>query len=463
MRSEYRLAFHYLKLVPALFILLVGASALHGQTKQILAWQNNLAAIQNTPAADLESQKDAVSQIRTGVEFWLKLHPGTTVQLQSAPPQPWNSEQILQQVSVLRDAIEAILKEDPNRSFELGVTEISVTAETSPLSPITDSVSHSDIENLHATNVTQALQNLPGVSIDHKSSRNQSGVMIRGFDTRQVGLYLDGIPIYVPYDGYADISRFLASDIYTIEVAKGYSSPLLGPNGLGGAVNMVTKQPEKKFEGDGSFGRGSGGALETGIHFGSRWQKAFIRGGMDWVQSDYFPLSGNFTLNTLQPTYNRVNSDQRDIRYNGRFGYTPNSQDQYVFTYTKQKSDYGVPPYAGNDPKNNKVKYWDWAYWNRDSYYFNSNTHLGESSALKIRAFWDIYPNRLNMFNSPTYSSQRGQGSSEYDDHSKGLSAELSSRMFPRHALGVSGSFKSDVHKERSINVDNKGKVTVEP
>ena len=82
--------------------------------------------------------------------------------------------------------------------------------------------------------------------------------MIRGFDTRQVGMYLDNIPIYVPYDGYADISRFLASDIYTIEVAKGYSSPLLGPNGLGGAINLVTKQPEKKFEGDGSFGTGSG-------------------------------------------------------------------------------------------------------------------------------------------------------------------------------------------------------------
>ena len=113
MRSEYRLAFHYLKLVPALFILLVGASALHGQTKQLLTWRSNLAAIQNTPAADLESQKDVVSQIRTGVEFWLKLHPGTAVQLQSAPPQPWNSEQIRQQVSVLRDAIEAILKEDP--------------------------------------------------------------------------------------------------------------------------------------------------------------------------------------------------------------------------------------------------------------------------------------------------------------------------------------------------------------
>ncbi|MBP1623596.1 MAG: hypothetical protein H6Q07_1616 [Acidobacteria bacterium] len=463
MRFTSRLAFHYSTLVPALLIFLVGASSIHGQTKQLMTWRSNLAAIQTTSAEDLEAQKDAVMQIRTGVEFWLRLHPGTAVQLQSAPPQPWNSEQILQQASALQDAIEAILKEDPNQSFELGVTEISVTAETSPLAPVTDSVDQTEIYNLHATNVTQALQNLPGVSIDHKSSRNQSGVMIRGFDTRQVGIYLDNIPVYVPYDGYADISRFLASDIYTIEVAKGYSSPLLGPGGLGGAINLVTKQPEKKLEGDGSVGRGSGGLLETGFHLGSHWQKFFVRGGMDWLQSDHFPLSGDFERNSLQPTYERVNSDQRDIRYNGRVGYTPNDQDQYVFTYNKQKSDYGAPPYAGNDPQNNKVKYWDWAYWNRDSYYFNSNTHLGESSSLKVRAFWDTYPNRLNMFNDSTFSSQLGQGSSEYDDHSKGLAAEFSLRMFPRHAIGISTSFKDDVHTERSINVDKKGKVTVEP
>jgi len=304
---------------------------------------------------------------------------------------------------------------------------------------------------------------LPGVSIDHKSSRNQSGVMIRGFDTRQVGLYLDDIPIYIPYDGYADISRFLSSDISVIEVAKGYSSPLLGPNGLGGAVNIVTRQPEKKLEGDGSFGRGSGGLMDVGFHLGSRWQKFFVRAGMDWLQSDFMPLSGDFQLNALQPTYERIDSHQRDIRYNGRFAFTPNDTDQYVFTYNKQKSDYGDPPYAGNDTTNNKVKYWDWNYWNRDSYYFNSSTKLDDFNTVKVRGFWDIYPNRLDMYNSIAYNSQLGQGSSEYYDHSKGLSAELLNKMFPRHNIGASLFFKGDTHEEHSINVDKKGKVTVEP
>jgi iron complex outermembrane receptor protein len=450
----------FVKIVLALIILLLDASTVLGQAKQLLQWREDLAYIQNSPAAELETQLDAVEQIRTGVEFWLKLHPSSKVQLQSAPPQPWSSEQILKEVSVLRAAIEAVLKEGPGKSFELGVTEISVTAEVSPLAPITDSIDYSKMKDFEAVNLAEAVPYLPGLSVDHKSARNQTGVMIRGFDTRQVGLYLDNVPIYVPYDGYADISRFLTSDISEIQVAKGFSSPLLGPNGLGGAINLVSRQPERKMEGDLAIGTGSGDMLQAGVHLGSRWRRFFLWGGLDWLQTDYFPISGDFVLNTQQPTYDRINSYQRDVRYNGRVGWTPRGQDQYVFTYSNQKADYGAPPYSGADTQNNKVRYWQWPYWNRDSYYFNSNTGLGEPSSIKFRAFYDHYPNGLNMFTDSTYSAL--SGSSAYDDHSEGFSSEFSTRMLPRHTLSASFFFKDDTHKENGASYKN-GIAAIEP
>jgi iron complex outermembrane recepter protein len=428
-----------------LFALILTVSVSQGQTKQILTWRDNLEVIKKVSNEQLLEQREAVAQIRTGIEFWLKLHPGTGIQLKSVPAQPWNAGQISEQVIQLREAIDAILKEDLQRSFELGMTEVAVTAQSSPLSPVTDSVDHSDIENFHSTNVAQALNYLPGVAIDHKSNRNQAGIMIRGFDTRQVGLYMDNIPLYVPYDGYADISRFLSSDIAEIEVAKSYSSPLLGPNGLGGAVNLVSRQPEKKLEGDASIGTGSGDMLESGVHLGSRWQKFFIRGGIDWLQTNYYPLSGDFTLNATQPDYNRTNSYQRDAKYNGRIGWTPKGQDQYVFTYSNQKGDYASPPYSGID-KSNKVNYWQWPVWNRDSYYFNSNTGLGEKSSIKFRAFYDHYPNRLSQFSSSTYSTLSAE--TQYDDHSDGASAEFSTRILSKHTIGASFFFKDDTHRE---------------
>jgi iron complex outermembrane recepter protein len=444
-------------------LMLLGTAGLFGQSKQLYNWKDDLAAIQNIPAAELEAQRDAVTQIRTGIELWLKLHPASTIQQQSAPPQPWNSDQISKQVAQLQTAIESILKEDPSRSFELGLTVISVSAETSPLSPFTDGISYLTIANTHETNLTNSIQSLPGLSVDHKSSRNQSGIMIRGFDTRQVGIYLDGVPLYIPYDGYADLGRFLTTDIADIDIAKGYSSPLLGPNGLGGVVNIVTRQPQKKLEGDALMGTGSGDMLESGLHIGSKWQKFFLRAGMDWLQTDDFPLSGDFKTNAAQPTYERLNADQRDIRYNGRLGYTMDDENQFVFTYNKMKADYGVPTYAGSDTKNNKIKYWKWPYWNRDSYYFNSNNNLGEHNALKFRGFYDRYPNGLDMFTDSTYTSQAGQGSSRYDDKSIGFSSEITSRILPRHVFGASVFFKADNHSEHSINFDKKLARTIEP
>ncbi len=453
--------FRSIRFFVVLLALLCQAAVLSGQTKQVLTWRESLDSIQAMPAAELEAQKDAVIQIRTAVEFWLRLHPNSSIKLAAAPAQPWNAEQIKGQVSALQEAVEAIIKEDPGQSFELGVTEISVTAETSPLSPVTDSVDRTDMANSHLTNVAQSIQFIPGVSVDHKAARNQAGIMIRGFDTRQVGIYLDGVPILVPYDGYADIARFLTNDISEIEIAKGYSSPLLGPNGLGGAVNMVSRQPEKKLEGDASIGTGSGHLLESGLHLGSRWNKFFIRGGMDWLESNYYPLSGDFVLNSTQPNYNRVNSYTRDARYSGRAGWTPRSEDQYVFTFTKQKADYAAPPYSGNDTKSNKVRYWQWPYWDRESYYFNSNTGLGESSSIKFRAFYDKYPNGMNQYSSGTYSTL--SSTSAYDDFSAGTSAEFANRSFSRHALGASFFYKDDTHKETGVSYSTAGVPTYQP
>ena len=83
-------------------------------------------------------------------------------------------------------------------------------------------------------------------------------------------------------------------NISEVQVSKGYSSPLLGPNGMGGAVNLVTRQPEKKFQADVLMGTGSGDQLLSSVNIGSRWEKFYFQGTFDWLQSDYFPLSGNF-------------------------------------------------------------------------------------------------------------------------------------------------------------------------
>jgi iron complex outermembrane receptor protein len=383
----------------------------------------------------------------------LKLHPNTTIELEEAPEPPLKSEQILKEAQNLRKVVDAIRLEDRGQAFRLGATEVTVATDASILSPVTDGIERSEILDRNATTVVEAAQYIPGLTADNKAGRNQKGIMIRGFDTRQVGVYLDGIPLYVPYDGYADISRFLTSDISEIEVAKGYSSPMLGPNGLGGAVNLVTRQPEKNIEGEGLFGTGSGRKIESGIRIGSRLGKLFIRGGMDWLQTGDFPLSANFTPNTAQPSYQRMSSDKKDVRYSGRIGWQPKNEDQYVFSYSKQKAVNDVPTYAGANAANNSVRYWEFPYWNRDSYYFNSNTGLGKSSSIKFRAFYDKYPYALSDFTDATHTAISSL--TPYDDYSGGVASEYSTRRFSNNALSASFFFKDDTHKEHPITYSN--------
>jgi iron complex outermembrane recepter protein len=436
-------------LMAVLLALLLGALIANGQTKQIFTWQDRLDNILKLPAGQVEKQQDEIVNIRTGIEFWLRLHPDTTIELEEAPEPPLKSEQILKEAQNLRKAVDAILIEDRGQAFKLGATEITVAADQSILSPVTDSIDRNEILDRNATNAVEAARYLPGLAADYKASRNQTGIMIRSFDTRQVGIYLDGIPINVPYDGYADISRFLTSDISSIEVAKGYSSPLLGPNGLGGAINLVTRQPEKTIEGDGLFGTGSGRKIESAIRLGTRLDKFFIRGGMDWLQTDNFPLSANFVPNTVQPSFQRVNADKRDVGYNGRIGWQPKNEDQYVFTYNKQKATNDVPAYAGANTANNNVRYWEFPYWNRDSYYFNSNTGLGKSSSIKFRAFYDKYPYAQSVFTDTTHVALTSL--TPYDDYSGGFSSEYTTRRFSRNALSASFFLKDDTHKEHSL------------
>ncbi|HXE13095.1 MAG TPA: TonB-dependent receptor plug domain-containing protein [Bryobacteraceae bacterium] len=344
-------------------------------------------------------------------------------------------------------------EQSPDQTFRLGsVQQVTVTGKLSTLSSMTQSIDETEIRNHNASTVAQAVDYLPGVAVQRVGPRNESGISIRGFDLRESPLYVDGIPIYVPYDGYVDLNRFLTSDISEIQISKGYTSPLLGPNTLGGAVNLITRVPQRRVDADMAIGTGSGNALESWLHLGSRWKHFYFLGSLDWLQSDFWPLSGNFPVMPLQPNDERANSYQRDEKFSGRIGWTPRGNDQYVFTFINQKGEKGNPPYAGNDPLV-KPRYWQWPYWNKTSYYFNSYTGVTESGYLKFRGFYDQYGNGLNAYDDATYSTMTRPSSfiSQYDDHTDGGAAEFGTSALPHQTISTSFFFKDDTHREHNL------------
>jgi len=130
-------------------------------------------------------------------------------------------------------------------TFELGKIEVSGTQESEVASSSTTVIDSQSMQEHEQKTIVEALNGISGVAIQNNGARNEQMIMLRGFDVKHAPLYIDGIPIAVPYDGYVDFSRFTTYDLSEIEVSKGLTSVLLGPNTFAGAINMVTKKTDQ--------------------------------------------------------------------------------------------------------------------------------------------------------------------------------------------------------------------------
>lgn len=302
--------------------------------------------------------------------------------------------------------------------------------------------------------VGAALNMAPGVNLSRIGARNEQMVYVRGFDLRQVPVFIDGIPVYVPYDGYVDLGRFNTFDLARIDVAKGFSSLMYGPNALGGAINMISRRPEQGLSGDIGAGstldqdaNGSGYRAYGNLAYGT--QSWYVQASSSLLKSDGFTLSDDFTPNAIEDGGLRNNSENKDQKTSIKFALTPNDTDEYALRYVRQDGEKGNPSYAGKVP-GISARFWDWPYWDKESLYFLSNTQLG-AHTLKARVYTDSYGNGLNSYDdaSRTKISRPYAFRSVYDDDTQGASLELASQLSDRNLLKTSLQWKHDTHREQ--------------
>lgn len=308
------------------------------------------------------------------------------------------------------------------------------------------------LDQFNRETVGEAASLVPGVNLS-RNSRNEDTVFVRGFDPRQVPVFLDGIPLYVPYDGYVDFGRFTTFDLAEIRVAKGTASMLYGPNILGGAVNLVSRRPTRALEGDVRLGAGSGGEQKAAVNLGSRQDLWYLQAGLSWLDADNYPLPGGFIDYKTVPSDTgdkRANAYRTDRRASVKLGLTPNDHDEYALGYVKQEGEKGNPVYTG--PSSRGVRYWRWPYWDKESLYFIGNIGLGDRHALKLRAYEDRYGNGLEAYTDASYSQAIDNTSfpSAYDDRTRGVAVEVASQVLEGHALHLAVHYKDDRHSDRN-------------
>ena len=297
--------------------------------------------------------------------------------------------------------------------------------------------------------LSEVAYSTPGVYVDKKGPRAEQNFYVRGFDARRVPLFIDGIPVYVPYDGNSDFGRFTTFDLSQINISKGSSSVLYGPNTMGGAINLITKKPTKELEGSVGYGFETGRNAKTygnnvDFSIGTKQELFYVQAGGSYMEDAGQQLSHDFKpgVTRNEDGGRRDNSVQRDKKFNIKFGFTPNETDEYAIAYINQKGEKEQPYYTGRYARYNMAKrFWEWPRWDKESIYWLSHTQFANSLYVNTKAFYDKFVNDLNGIKPFVFNSH-------YRDKGYGLGTEIGGDIGDRDTLKFAVNYKFDEHKE---------------
>lgn len=338
-------------------------------------------------------------------------------------------------------------------NFNLG--EITITARKPDGLAVGGATLSADaIYTFDRTTLDDAANLLPGVSSANTGgTRNERMIYVRGFNRFEVPLSIDGIRVFLPADNRLDYGRFLTPDVAEIQVAKGYASVLDGPDGMGGAVNLVTRKPTREVEAEASETLNLGHDGEYGgntlfASLGSRQALWYAQANFARNVVDHTDLADGYTATPIQGEGRRNLTQSEDWRLNAKVGYTPNATDEYSISYTRQEGSKKAP-LSVSDPLSIQ-KFWTWPYWNLDSLYFLSTTDLGDVATLKTRLYRNTFNNLLSSFDNQYENSQTlGRSfNSYYDDDAYGGSTQLDVHPLAGDTASLAFHYRRDEHTE---------------
>lgn len=333
------------------------------------------------------------------------------------------------------------IQKDTVKSFTLG--EVQVLG--SIPNPSTE-INATEMRALDVQRVPEALNWLPGITVSESGTRNEGSIFLRGYDQRQIPVFMDGVPVYIPFDGSIDLNRLQTGNVSKIQISKGLSSLLLGGNTMGGSVNIISAQPTHKLEANVEAST----LWNTSVNIGSKLDKWYFQVGASYLDRSDYRLPHSFTpIKSIQEGHKRDNSDSKDFQFNSKVGYTPHPGHEYTIGYVSIRSQKGVPTYLGEVGKRN---YWKYKHWDKDQIYAFTKTPFAQSWLMENRIYYDKYYNQLRAYDDNTYTTQNSRSSftSYYDDYTIGGSSIFSWSGLRRNTLkgGVNGKY--DVHRSNN-------------
>jgi iron complex outermembrane recepter protein len=377
-------------------------------------------------------------------------------------------------------------------SFDLG--ELYIKGEKLPTAQEATQIleiTAADIEATNSTTVAEALAYATGVKVT-TGRKNEPNIQIHGIDQSRALILIDGVPYYETNYGKLDLNTLPVDNISKIEIQKGVSSVLYGPNGLVGVINIVTKKPTSKPSIDalleGTDNQGYRFSLSHGMKVGvfNYWLNYSHQESNGWYMSrDYTPRVGVIRTTPMTGSATNTNRVIEDggLRENSasktdavwaKFGVEPRAGSEYYINFHYIERDKEAPSPVGPTIQNTVflkhsifsqfVKIPLYNNWGID---LSGQEKIGDKVTLKGKLFYHDHVDDYVSYNNNYYDGIIAK--SRYKDNTLGGSLLADIKLLPTDTLRFSFNLRRDDHKERAEEqvryahtVSNTGSLAVE-
>jgi len=223
------------------------------------------------------------------------------------------------------------LAADSQPDETLAPVVVTATRIETPQEEVTTSLSvitSEDIRAKQAVTVEEVLRDVPGLDVVQSGSRGATtSVFIRGSDSDQVLVLIDGVEVNSVTSGGFNFAHLTTESVERIEVLRGAGGALYGSRAIGGVINIITK----KGEGPPAF------TLSTeGGNGHTHRQVMGLRGGAGKL---------GYSLNAARMEtkgFHRFNDDYRNLSTSARLDYKLTEDTALKGLFRFLKTDLGL-------------------------------------------------------------------------------------------------------------------------
>ncbi|UCE17581.1 MAG: TonB-dependent receptor [Gemmatimonadota bacterium] len=132
------------------------------------------------------------------------------------------------------------LREDFFQIQEIVVTATRTDKLMEDVPVVTEIVTRAEIEEKGAEDLSEVLEDRPGIAIESGTTGNRF-LYMNGVDSRRILVLVDNVPLSGKLNNRVQLNVIDADKIDHVEIVKGPGSALYGSDAMGGVINIITK------------------------------------------------------------------------------------------------------------------------------------------------------------------------------------------------------------------------------